>query len=120
MRRHLVLIVEDEPVLRELYRVVLATHGFDVHACKDGLSALQYLDQERPDLIVLDLDLPQVSGADIYTELRAHAATRDVPVLICTGVDTVPDLPDAIVLRKPCAPEQLIIAVETALPRRAS
>jgi DNA-binding response OmpR family regulator len=114
-RRPLLLIVEDDPVLRELYRVALSVANFDVQLCPDGWSALQYLDQQRPDLIVLDLDLPRVSGVDIYKELRAHAVTHSVPIVVCTGSDAAADLPGATILRKPCAPDQLIATVERAL-----
>jgi CheY-like chemotaxis protein len=113
--RPLLLIVEDDAPLRNLYRVAAGALNFDVHACEDGVSALQYLDQEQPDLVILDLDLPGVAGTDIYHELRAHVATRDVPIIICTGMDPVPYLAAATVLRKPCGSEQLLTAVEKAL-----
>jgi DNA-binding response OmpR family regulator len=113
--RPLLLIVEDNAPLRNLYRIAAGAANFDVHACEDGIRALQYLDQEQPDLVILDLDLPGVPGTDIYHELRAHEVTRDVPIIICTGVDPVPDLPRATVLRKPCGPEQLLAAVDRAL-----
>lgn len=114
-RRPLLLIVEDDPVLRELYRVALSVAKFDVQLCPDGWSALQYLEQQRPDVIVLDLDLPRVSGVDVYKELRAHVATHSVPIVVCTGSDAAADLPGATILRKPCLPEQLIATVERAL-----
>ena len=58
--RPLLLVVEDDTVLRDLYRVTLSLSNFAVHACEDGLDALHYLDQSRPDVIVLDLDLPRI------------------------------------------------------------
>ena len=113
--RPLLLIVEDDAPLRNLYRVAAGALNFEVHACQNGIDALQYLDQEQPDLVILDLDLPGVTGTDIYHELRAHVATRDVPIIICTGMDPVPYLAAATVLRKPCGSEQLLAAVEKAL-----
>src|SRR6266850_3800217 len=114
-QRPLLLIVEDDRVLRELYRVAFSLSSFTVHACEDGMDALRYLEQEQPDVIVLDLQLPRVSGVSIFQELRAHAATERVPVIICTGMDPVPHLPGATIIRKPCSPEQLLAAVEQAL-----
>lgn len=64
---------------------------------------------------MLDLNLPRVRGTDIYHELRAHAVTANVPIVVCTGVDPVPHLPGATILRKPCSPERLIAAVQRAL-----
>ena len=113
--RPVVLVVEDDDELRGLYRDVLMIEGFDIHPCADGLSALRFLEHTRPALIVLDLDLPDVSGVDIYAELRAHADTHDIPVVICTGLETVPEFPDATLLRKPCAPDHLLEIVRDLL-----
>lgn len=114
-RRPLLLIVEDDRVLRELYRVALCLSHFTVRDCEDGMDALRCLEQEQPDVIVLDLNLPRVSGVAIYEELRAHAKTAAVPIIVVTGMEPVPHLPGATILRKPVSPEQLRAAVERAL-----
>lgn len=114
-RRPLLLIVEDDRALRELYRVALSISDFDVHASENGLDALRFLDQERPDVIVLDLNLPRVSGVEIYEELRAHPATKDIPIVVVTGVEPVPHLPGVTICRKPCPPEALTATVQRAL-----
>jgi DNA-binding response OmpR family regulator len=118
--RPLLLIVEDDRVLRELYRVALSLSRFTVHACEDGLDALRYLEQENPDVIVLDLHLPRVPGMAIFEELRAHPATERVPIVVVTGVDPVPHMPGVTIIRKPCSTEQLAAAVERALQPQLS
>src|ERR1043166_7999787 len=117
-RRPLLLVVEDDRVLRDLYRVALSLSSFSVHACEDGLDALHYLDQSRPDVIVLDLDLPRVAGMVLYEELRARRHADRVPIGVVPGVTDPPDLADALVLRKPVPPDELIKVVESALVRR--
>jgi len=117
-RRPLLLVVEDDKVLRDLYRVALSLSNFAVHACEDGLDALHYLDQSRPDVIVLDLDLPRISGTVLYEEIRARRRADRVPIIVVTGIQVVPDLPGAIVLRKPVTPDQLIREIEETLVRR--
>ena len=117
-RRPLLLVVEDDHVLRDLYRVTLSLSNFAVHACEDGLDALHYLDQSRPDVIVLDLDLPRISGTVLYDEIRARRRAERVPIIVVTGIANVPDLPEAVVLRKPVTPDQLIKAIENTLLRR--
>jgi DNA-binding response OmpR family regulator len=112
------LLVEDDRELRKLYTAALRLAKFDVHPCPDGLAALHYLDQHDVDAIVLDLHLPRVSGIEIYKELRAHGASRDVPIVVCTGMDPVPDLPGATILYKPCAPEELLATVRRVLRSR--
>jgi DNA-binding response OmpR family regulator len=117
-RRPLLLVVEDDKVLRDLYRVTLSLSNFAVHACEDGLDALHYLDQSRPDVIVLDLDLPRISGIVLYDEIRARRRADRVPIIVVTGVQDVPALPEAVVLRKPVTPEELIRVIDSTLVRR--
>jgi DNA-binding response OmpR family regulator len=117
-RRPLLLVVEDDRVLRDLYRVALSLSSFSVHACEDGLDALHYLDQSRPDVIVLDLDLPRISGTVLYDEIRARRRADRVPIIVVTGMQHVPDLPGAVVMRKPVTPDQLIREIEATLMRR--
>jgi DNA-binding response OmpR family regulator len=117
-RRPLLLVVEDDQVLRDLYRVTLSLSNFAVHACEDGLDALHYLDQSRPDVIVLDLDLPRISGTVLYDEIRARRRAERVPIIVVTGLPNIPDLAQAVVLRKPVTPDQLIRAIEDTLFRR--
>lgn len=107
-------------MLRELYRVALTLSNFAVHTCEDGLDALQFLETERPDLIVLDLNLPRVPGLVLFEEVRAHAHTQDVPIIVVTGMEPVPRLPGAKILIKPLHPELLVLAVEQSLRREAS
>lgn len=117
-RRPLLLVVEDDHVLRDLYRVTLSFSNFAVHACEDGLDALHYLDQSRPDVIVLDLDLPRISGTVLYDEIRSRRRADRVPIVVVTGVPKIPDLSGAVVLRKPVTPDELIRAIEGVLVRR--
>lgn len=117
-RRPLLLVVEDDRVLRDLYRVALSFSSFSVHACEDGLDALHYLDQSRPDVIVLDLDLPRISGTVLYDEIRARRRADRVPIIVVTGMQHVPDLSGAVVMRKPVTPDQLIREIEATLLRR--
>jgi DNA-binding response OmpR family regulator len=116
--RPLLLVVEDDTVLRDLYRVTLSLSNFAVHACEDGLDALHYLDQSRPDVIVLDLDLPRIPGTVLYEEICARPRADRVPIIVVTGVADVPALPGAVVIRKPVTPDQLIKAIEATILRR--
>jgi DNA-binding response OmpR family regulator len=116
--RPVLLVVEDDWTLRELYRLALSLSDFAVHACEDGLQALHYLDQETPDLIILDLNLPRLPGKMVFDELRAHSETAGIPIIVVTGSYAVPDLPGATVLRKPVSAEQLTRTVVRLLERR--
>src|SRR5688572_26063207 len=114
-----VLVVEDDPTLRELYRSTLALAGYSVVAVEDGIDALRRVEHRRPDALVLDLALPRVSGRDVERELRSNPETRDIPIVIVSGTD-VSDLDPtnfACVLRKPISAEKLVAAVQDCLRR---
>ena len=112
-----VLIVEDDPSLRSLYRATLQLEGFAVIAVEDGVDALRCLDTQAPAAVVLDLDLPRLGGRDVGREIRGRADTRDVPIVIVTGGDTSDLDPKdfACILRKPLDPEKIVIAVRKCL-----
>jgi len=116
-----VLIVEDDPDVRRLYRAALSLAGFEIIEAQDGLSALHILDQRRADIVILDLMLPTVDGLTVQQEIAAHAGTRDIPILIVTG-STLPldDVKVPCILRKPVSPDQLIGAVRRCLASGAS
>ena len=116
--RPILLIVEDDWTLRELYRLALSLSDFSVHACEDGIQALHYLEQERPDLIILDLNLPRVPGTMVYEELMAHSETANIPIVVVTGMYGVPAMPGALILRKPVSAEELTRTVARVLERR--
>lgn len=116
--RPVLLLVEDDWTLRELYRLALSLSDFTVHACEDGMQALHCLDQEHPDLVILDLNLPRVPGQMVYDELRARSQTASVPpMIVVTGMYNVPYLPGATVLRKPVSAETLRRAIMRVLER---
>ena len=107
-----VLIVDDDADLRRLWRTALHLSGFQLAEAADGIEALQYLEQHTPDLVVLRLSLPRLSGLEVHQEDLSHADTRNIPIVIVTG-STAPlaHLGVHCVLRKPFAPEELVIAV---------
>jgi DNA-binding response OmpR family regulator len=116
--RPLLLVVEDDAVLRDKFRAALSLSNFAVHACEDSLDALHYLDQARPDVIVLDLDLSRVSGTVLYEEMGARRGADRVPVVVVTALSNPPELSGATILRKPVTAEDLIGVVESVLVRR--
>lgn len=80
-----VLIIEDEPNIIEAVRFILSRDGWAVDTHSDGASALEAVARRRPDIIILDVMLPNRSGYDILADLRGSAATNDIPVLMLTA-----------------------------------
>jgi DNA-binding response OmpR family regulator len=101
-----------------MFDYALRIGGFDVMSAGDGLSALRAIDQHCiPDVIVLDLDLPQVSGIDVHQEIVSHAETCAIPIIVVTGTSWQPP-PDVFqTLRKPINSDVLVKVVRRALER---
>ena len=78
-------IVEDEEAVRELEKFILETQGYDVMEARDGLEGLTKAEFKKPDLILLDLMMPDVSGGRMFDEMRRHPATVDIPIVVVTG-----------------------------------
>jgi two-component system phosphate regulon response regulator PhoB len=118
-----VLIVEDESALVEMLRYNLEKEGFKVSAATDGEEALIALDEQKPDLVILDWMLPHLSGLEICRQLRRKPETRDLPVIMLTArgeeSDRVRGLQvgaDDYVI-KPFSPGELVARVRAVLRR---
>jgi len=115
-----VLIVDDEPMVREVVARYLELDGVEVHEAADGREAQLWLDRNTPDLVVLDVMLPEIDGLSILRRLRT---TSDVPVILLTAradeVDRITGLElgadDYVV--KPFSPRELAARVRTVLRR---
>ena len=81
-----VLVVEDEGSVRDLLSEFLSDEGYDVIVAADGREALELAKQEVPDLILLDLNMPKISGIEVCKKLKQEAKTRSIPVIVITGV----------------------------------
>lgn len=80
-----VLLIEDEPNIIEAIRFILNRDGWAVETHSDGATAVEAVRKSGPDVLVLDVMLPNRSGYDILSDLRANAATADLPVLMLTA-----------------------------------
>ena len=111
-----VLIVEDDAELRRLYSHSLLMAGFVVREARGGFEALQKVDSDPPNIVVLDLSLPGLDGFTVQAELAAHAHTRSIPIVVVTGTTgNLDDLDVACLLRKPVTPDGLVVAVKKCL-----
>jgi CheY-like chemotaxis protein len=81
-----ILVVDDEPDNRELLEIILASEGFRVVAAASGAEALAIVAREAPDLIVLDVMMPNMTGYEVTAKLKGDPATRNIPILIFSAV----------------------------------
>jgi len=80
-----ILIVEDHPTMREAMRLVLEGEGFDIDEASDGAQALSAVQEEPPDLVLLDMSIPGVSGPDVLAAVKNDPTTSEVRVIVVTA-----------------------------------
>jgi two-component system phosphate regulon response regulator PhoB len=118
-----VLVVEDERDIAALVAYHLTRTGYRVRTAGGGVEVFEAVSQERPDLIVLDLMLPGVSGLDILADLRGRSETADVPVIVLTARREEADRVRGLELgaddyiTKPFSPQELVLRVGAVLRR---
>jgi DNA-binding response OmpR family regulator len=80
-----VLVVDDETEIIQMITTILETNGHTVCLARDGIDALAKVASERPDVIILDLNLPRLDGFEVCKRLKADQATRSIPVVMLTA-----------------------------------
>src|SRR5512146_3449654 len=90
------LVVDDSMLIRHTVCRFLEERGFAVESASNGVEALELIAQQRPDLIITDLQMPKMGGAELITALKEKPATSDIPVVILAGKSSGshPQLPD--------------------------
>lgn len=116
MGNHCLLIVDDDPKITSLLRIALGRSGYEIHASNSGEEALDLARRRRPDAVLLDLCMPDMSGEDVLTFLKADQELSDVPVIVATGQTDCPELSDAFaVLTKPFNLKRLFRTINQAI-----
>lgn len=81
-----IAIIEDDPVINQMYRMKFEADGFDVAIASDGQRGVELVREFQPDIILLDIQMPQMDGAEALTEMRKHDWGASTPVLILTNL----------------------------------
>ena len=81
-----VLVVDDDPDTRDYLGTVLEDNGFAVVLAGDGTEALEKVEEKMPDLVTLDVTMPEKSGVSVYRTLKEDERLKDIPVIIITGI----------------------------------
>ena len=117
-----ILCVEDEPEMIDLMRLILGRRGFEVKGATGGIEGLNMIRQEPPDLILLDLMMPDMDGWEVYQQMKADITLLHIPVIIITAkaqsIDKILGLHIAKVndyLTKPFSPTELLNSIESVL-----
>ena len=120
--RKKIVCIEDELEMIDLARLILGRRGFELIGAVGGRAGLETIRQVKPDLVLLDLMMPDMDGWEVYRRMRGDAETREIPVIIVTAkgtpIDKVLGLRVAGVddyITKPFGPQELLESVERVL-----
>lgn len=116
-----VLLIDDFPDALEVWEIYLTAAGFRVLSAGDGVSGLDLARRERPDVVVMDLQMPGLSGTEVARQLRADGETRRIPLIASTGRArmSTEDAREAgfdSLLVKPCDPDDVVAEIRRLLP----
>jgi DNA-binding response OmpR family regulator len=81
-----IAIIEDDPVINQMYRMKFEATGFDVQVADNGIKGVELIKEFNPDIVLLDLLMPEMSGAEALEEIRLHDWGKDIPVIILTNL----------------------------------
>jgi len=121
-----IVYIEDEPEMIDLVKLILSRKGYQVIGAGGGKEGLKLVRTELPDLVLLDLMMPDIEGWDVYQQIRAEEATERIPVIVVTAkaqnIDKVLGLHIAKVddyISKPFSPQELVQSIEAVLEKSA-
>jgi two-component system cell cycle response regulator len=109
-----ILNVDDDPTIRSLVRDILLASNFDVVSAADGYEALKLIEHTEVSAIILDVEMPGMSGLDVLTRLRLHQKTSEIPVIMLTCQSNPEDVMEgynvgaSYYITKPFTPDQLL------------
>lgn len=113
-----VLVIDDDPLIRALLQDILHEEGYEVLLADDGEQALVILTTARPDLVTLDLNLPGIGGDVVLKELRNQDTTKDLPVIVVSALETIPREVQKLaqaVIQKPFKIDKLLATIQSLL-----
>ena len=121
-----ILCIEDDSQMIDLVRLILETRGYQVLGAEGGRQGLEMMRTGRPDLILLDLMMPEMDGGDVFHQMKKEVELRDIPVIVVTAkaapIDKVLWVKVAKVddyVTKPFGPRELAESIEKVLSRSA-
>ena len=119
--RPLILIADDDEDILELVRLRLSRSGYDTVLARNGAEALAAVEAQMPDLALLDVSMPAMTGYEVTTALKADDATKDIPIILLTARAQTADVSKGFeagaddYITKPFSPQALQIRVAAAL-----
>ena len=119
--RQCILVVDDEPQICDVVELYLRREGFEVETAHDGQAALNAVEHDPPDLVVLDVMMPTMDGHAFIREIKCRPELQDIPILILTARAQTKYLFEEMgimdFVSKPFSPQELLNSIETCIAR---
>ncbi len=117
-----ILIIEDDPFLSSMYITKLEKSGYETLACEDGQKGWELVQEEKPDLVLLDILLPKMSGFEVLKRMRASSKLKDIPVILLTNLGQKSDIDEGLklgavdyLIKAHFTPTEVVKKIEKAL-----
>nr|WP_305082367.1 response regulator [Oculatella sp. LEGE 06141] len=120
---HKILVIDDSRVIRNMVRDMLPKGNFQVLEAKDGIEGLNTIQQERPNLIMLDFLLPRMSGWEVFQQIQVHNELQSIPLVLMSGrrEEVTEKIPEPFeffeFIEKPFEQKELIEAIKSAMAK---
>jgi DNA-binding response OmpR family regulator len=124
MAKHRVLVIDDDPGNLQLLGLIFERANYEVHLAESGSAGLSQVDDVQPDLVVLDVMMPEMNGLEVCERLRAQASTAHLPIIILSGKGQVDDKIGGFkagaddYVRKPVEPKELLARARALLEQK--
>lgn len=117
-----ITIIEDDPVISQMYRMKFEADGFDVTMAGNGKEGVESVEKSTPDIILMDIQMPEMDGVEALTKIRQMENGRDIPVIILTNLGTE-EAPSALkklnvanyIVKASLTPKQVVAKVKETL-----
>lgn len=119
-----IAIIEDDPVINQMYRMKFESEGFEVEVAENGLKGVEIIKQFQPDIALLDLQMPQMNGDEALVEIRKLPNGKELPIMILTnlGEEEAPKSLRSLgihsyIVKADLTPKQVVQRVQAALKK---
>ncbi len=87
-----ILVADDSPTIRKFVKVALSIKGFDIIDCSDGMEAIEALPMQKIDLVITDLNMPNVDGFELISSIRKNEAYKELPIIVLSSLGNTEDI----------------------------
>ena len=120
-----ILLIEDDPFLSEIYIIKFKEAGFEISLAQDGSLGLQRIKEEMPDLVLLDIVMPNVDGLEVLRTMKNDASIRNIPVVILSNLGEQEDIKRGLelgaefyIVKAHYTPTEVVARVKTVLEKK--